>query len=128
MIRSGMAAVLALAMLHVVQAGAEDPHTTEIDGVWALINYVENGVPNREDIEADFRVTRKNEIQRITKAGKPFSRSSLRVDSRKIPKEIDFIDERGTRVRGVYEITDGTMRVAIIADAEKRKTERPADL
>ena len=73
-------------------------------------------------------IVRKDGAQEITKGGEAFNKHTFEVDPAKSPKHIDFIDDKGSRVRGVYEIKGDEMRLAIPADPDKRKTDRPSEL
>src|SRR5687768_12106695 len=77
---------------------------TEVDGTWKLTKYVENGRPNEDVAKGNYQIVRKDGTQAITKDGKPFSKGKYEVDPAKSPKHIDLIDDKGVRVRGVYEI------------------------
>lgn len=109
-------------------AGDHTKKGTEVDGTWKLIKYIEDGKPNESEVKANYLIVRNDGVQVITKGGKPFSKVNFEVDPTKTPRYIDFIDDKGTRVGGVYEIEGHEMRVAIFADSEKRKTGRPSDL
>lgn len=108
-----------------VSVSAEEKMETEVDGTWKLIKYIETGKPNADEINANYLVVRKDGVQEITKDGKPFSKTKFAVAPSKTPKHIDFIDEKGTRIGGVYEIKGCEMRVAILGNSEKRITTRP---
>jgi uncharacterized protein (TIGR03067 family) len=111
-----------------VSADADEKKGTEVDGIWKLTKYIENGKPNEDVVKGNYRIVRKDGLQEITKDGKPFSKAKFEVDPAKTPKHIDFIDDKGIRVGGVYEIKGDEMRVAILADSEKRKRSRPSAL
>ena len=102
--------------------------TTNLDGHWQLTRYIEDGKPNDAEVQANYRVVRKNGVQEIFKDGKPFSQRRFEVDPEQSPQHIDFIDDRGARVRGIYQIQGNELRVAILADPDRRKQERPRDL
>jgi uncharacterized protein (TIGR03067 family) len=130
MLRTVFPACVYLAVVGMTIAGlhAEEQKSTEVDGTWKLVEYIENGTPNADEVKANYVIVRKDGIQEITKNGEPFNKRKIEIDPTKTPKHIDFIDEKGTRVRGVYEIKGDTMKAALLFDDEKRKTERPADL
>lgn len=104
-----------------------DGKGSEIDGAWKLTKYIESGKPNEEDVKANYRVLRKDGIQEITKDGKSFSKAKFEIDPSKSPKQITFTDDNGARFGGIYDVNGETMRVAILSDSEKRKTDRPTD-
>jgi len=105
--------------------GADAKKNTEIDGVWKLIKYIENGYSNQKELMANYRIIRKNSVQEITKDEKLFSKRKFEVDPGKTPKYIDFIDDKGMRIQGIYEIKGNEMQVVIFFDSEKRRTSRP---
>ena len=107
-------------------AGAEEKKETEVDGTWKLIKYIENGKPREDIVKQNYLIVRKDGVQEITKDGKPFTKSRFKVDSSRTPKHIDFLGDPGAL--GAYEIKGGEMRLALRADPEKQKTERPGDL
>ena len=102
--------------------------TTNLDGHWQQTPYIQDGKPNDAEVQASYRVVRKNGVQEIFKDGKLFSQRKFEVDPEPSPQHIDFIDDRGERVRGIYQIQGDEMRVAILADPDRRKQERPRDL
>jgi uncharacterized protein (TIGR03067 family) len=99
-----------------------------VDGHWRLTRYIEDGKPNDAEVQANYRVVRKNGVQEIFRDGKPFSQRKFEIDAEQSPKHIDFIDDCGARVRGIYQIKGDEMRVAILADPDRRKQELPRDL
>ena len=109
-------------------ADGENARTTEVDGTWRLTGYIEDGRPNEDEVRANYRIVRTDGIQEITRAGKFFNKRVFKVDPRKMPRHIDFIDDKGAVVRGVYEIAGDAMRIAILADPERQRTDRPDDL
>ncbi|WP_406698680.1 hypothetical protein V5E97_07310 [Singulisphaera sp. Ch08] len=109
-------------------AGHEKVAATEVDGTWRLTRYIENGKPNEEEVRANFLIVRKNGIQEITRGGTFFSKRKITIDPLKTPKQIDLVDDAGVCVVGIYEMGVDGMRLAILADPEKRKTERPSNL
>jgi uncharacterized protein (TIGR03067 family) len=119
-------ACVAVACVPFVTAGDAEKSETEVDGTWKLIKYIENGKPREEIVKQNYLIVRKHGVQEITKDGKPFSKTKFKVDPSKTPKHIDFLSDKGAL--GAYEIKGREMRLAILADPKKQKTERPGDL
>ena len=119
-------ACVVLAGAPFVTADDAEKRGTEVDGTWKLIKYIENGKPREDIVKQNYLIVRKDGVQEITKDGKPFSKSKFKVDPSKTPKHIDFLGDPGAL--GAYEIKGGEMRLALRADPEKQKSERPGDL
>ena len=113
----------------IVAADDAEKRGTEVDGIWKLIRYIENGKPREDIVKQNYVIVRKDGVQEIKKDGKPFSKSKFKVDPSKSPKHIDFLGDSGdSEALGAYEIKDGQMRLAMRADPKKQKTKRPGDL
>ena len=85
-------------------ADGENARTTEVDGTWRLTGYIEDGRPNEDEVQGELS-DRQDEWDSGDHPGREvLQQAGLQSRSAEAPKHIDFIDEKGTVVRGVYEI------------------------
>lgn len=99
----------------------------EVDGVWKLTKMLEDGKANEDEVKRNQTIVRKDGVQESSYPGSPVSTQKFKIDSKKQPKHIDFINAQGGRTLGIYELNKNEMRVAIFSDAKKQEKERPTD-
>ena len=101
--------------------------TTEVDGTWRLAGYIEDGRPTRRKSRRTIGSSGPGDSG-DARGRQVLQQAELQGRSAEDAQHIDFIDDKGAVVRGVYEFRGNELRMAILADPERQRTDRPGDL
>jgi uncharacterized protein (TIGR03067 family) len=98
-----------------------------LEGTWRVVSIGGNGKTTPPDRIADMRVTISGQQYTTTKGGTVIERATLTTDPSKQPKAIDLAftqgEAQGQTLAGIYEVTGGTLRIALAEPGHARPTE-----
>jgi uncharacterized protein (TIGR03067 family) len=100
---------------------------TELEGEWAMVSAVMNGAAiDQSMVKWCQRITRGN-ITKVVAGPQVFVHASFTLDKSATPHAIDYVNlagaSKGKSQAGIFELTDGALRVCMAAPGKPR----PAD-
>jgi uncharacterized protein (TIGR03067 family) len=119
------------ACLFAAEAPREDPSRRDLEqmqGSWQCASYTVDGMRLPEDTaQAMFR-TVKGDGYTIFRFEKVIGKGTIKLDATKNPREIDAMTaatptRKGGLIRGIYEVSDDTLRLCFGAPGKERPRE-----